>query len=127
MARFNIHSTLMLFEKSCALPDCHFVYISTGLLYREQGRRLRESDPVESLHPYGASKAAADLLIRAAAEEFQRTLTVMRPFSFTGLHDAKGRLFPSLLRRGRRRALRHVAGATDPRFSARCKTSLPRS
>ena len=56
MARFNIHSTLMLFEKSLALPDCHFVYVSTGLLYREQGRPLRESDPVESLHPYARAR-----------------------------------------------------------------------
>jgi nucleoside-diphosphate-sugar epimerase len=80
-----------------AVPECHFIYISTGLAYRQQGRPLRETDPVESLHPYGVSKAAADLLLQAAAAEFGRTLTILRPFSFTGLHDGGARLFPSLL------------------------------
>lgn len=94
---FNVHATLRLFEASCALSHCHFVYISTGLVYRCQGRPLRETDPVDTLHPYGASKAAAECLLRAGAREFGRTLTVLRPFSFTGLHDAGGRLFPSIL------------------------------
>ena len=98
MAEFNVDSTLRLFEASCELPDCHFVHISTGLVYRERGRPLCESDPLDTMHPYGASKAGADLLIRAAAADFHRKLTVLRPFSFTGVGDAEGRLFPSLLR-----------------------------
>ena len=35
---------------------------------REQGRPCREGDPIDTLHPYGASKAAADCLLRAGAE-----------------------------------------------------------
>ena len=97
MVAFNVDATLRLFQASCAIPECHFIYISTGLAYRHQGRPLRETDPVESLHPYGVSKAAADLLLQAAAAEFGRTLTILRPFSFTGLHDGGARLFPSLL------------------------------
>jgi nucleoside-diphosphate-sugar epimerase len=72
--------------------------VSTGFVYREQGRPLREDDPIDTLHPYGASKAAADTLLRAAAHRLQRHLTVVRPFSFTGVHDGGDRLFPSLLR-----------------------------
>jgi nucleoside-diphosphate-sugar epimerase len=98
MAKLNVDSTLTLFEASGEIPNCHFIHISTGLVYQEQKRPLREADSVASLHPYGASKAGADLLIRAAAAEFNRRLTVVRPFSFTGLRDAEGRLFPSLLR-----------------------------
>ena len=97
MVAFNVDATLRLFQASCALPDCEFLYISTGLVYRHQGRPLRESDPVESLHPYGVSKAAADFLLQAAATEFNRKLTILRPFSFTGIHDSGARLFPSLL------------------------------
>ncbi len=97
MVAFNVDATLRLFQSSCALPDCEFLYISTGLVYRHQGRPLRETDPVESLHPYGVSKAAADFLLQAAATEFKRNLTILRPFSFTGLHDGGARLFPSLL------------------------------
>jgi nucleoside-diphosphate-sugar epimerase len=96
-ARFNVDVTLRLFEATCELVDCHFVHISSGMVYKENGRPLLESDPLDTLHPYAASKAGGDILIRAAAIEFKRRLTVLRPFSFTGLHDATGHLFPSLL------------------------------
>ncbi len=98
LLRFNVDVSIALCEAAAAVPGCHFVYISTGLGYREQNRPLRESDPMDTLHPYGASKAAADLLVRSAAAEFDVPLTVLRPFSFTGVGDPSTRLFPSLLR-----------------------------
>jgi nucleoside-diphosphate-sugar epimerase len=94
----NVASTVALFHAACDIPDCHFVHISTGLVYSSQDRPCREHDPIDTLHPYGASKAAADCLLRAGAERLKRHLTVVRPFSFTGLHDGGDRLFPSLLR-----------------------------
>jgi nucleoside-diphosphate-sugar epimerase len=94
----NVSTTMHLFRASCDIPDCHFIHISTGLVYGSQERPCRESDPVNTLHPYGASKAAADCLLRAGAESLGRHLTIIRPFSFTGLHDGGDRLFPSLLR-----------------------------
>jgi UDP-glucose 4-epimerase len=96
MTRFNVDATLGLFESSGPYKS-HFVYISTGLVYRQQSRPVTEIDPVESLHPYGASKASADCLLRAAAAEFGRRLTLLRPFSFTGVHDGGNRLFPAIL------------------------------
>ena len=94
----NVSATVALFHAACELPDCHFIHISTGLVYSSQARPCREHDPIDTLHPYGASKAAADCLLRAGAERLKRHLTVVRPFSFTGLHDGGDRLFPSLLR-----------------------------
>jgi UDP-glucose 4-epimerase len=94
----NVSATVALFHAACELPDCHFIHISTGLVYSSQARPCREYDPIDTLHPYGASKAAADCLLRAGAERLKRHLTVVRPFSFTGLHDGGDRLFPSLLR-----------------------------
>jgi nucleoside-diphosphate-sugar epimerase len=98
LIRLNVSATVALFEASCEVDHCHFIHISTGLVYGEQDRPCREGDPVDTLHPYGASKAAADCLLRAGAERLNRHLTVIRPFSFTGLHDGGDRLFPSLLR-----------------------------
>jgi UDP-glucose 4-epimerase len=98
LIRLNVSATVALFEASCEVDHCHFVHISTGLVYGEQDRPCREGDPIDTLHPYGASKAAADCLLRAGAERLKRHLTVIRPFSFTGLHDGGDRLFPSLLR-----------------------------
>ena len=94
----NVWATMNLFRASCELQHCHFVNISTGLVYGSQPRPCREDDPVNTLHPYGASKAAADCLLRAGAERLGRHVTIIRPFSFTGLHDGGDRLFPSLLR-----------------------------
>jgi nucleoside-diphosphate-sugar epimerase len=93
----NVSATLHLFRASCAIDGCHFINVSTGLVYGSQERPCREGDPVNTLHPYGASKAAADCLLRAGAERLGRHLTIVRPFSFTGIHDGGDRLFPSLL------------------------------
>jgi nucleoside-diphosphate-sugar epimerase len=100
IAQFNVSMTLRLFE---AAPQTRFILIGSGLAYKPQGRPLREDDPLESLHPYGATRAAADLLLRAAAISTGRPLIVLRPFSFTGLDDGGGRLFPALLEAALRR------------------------
>ena len=98
LIRFNVNVSIDMCQSVSNLPGCHFIYISTGLAYRETRRPLREDDALDTPHPYGASKAAADLLVRSAAAEFDVPLTVLRPFSFTGLWDDRTRLFPSLLR-----------------------------
>ncbi len=99
----NVESTNQLFQASCEVEACHFIHISTGLVYRAQPHPCHEDDPIDTLHPYGASKAAADCLLRAGADRLNRPLTVVRPFSFTGVHDGGDRLFPSLLRAARNR------------------------
>lgn len=102
LMQFNVVSTMRLFQMNCRLAhDTHFIYVSTGLVYREQKRPLTEEDPIETLHPYGASKAASDALLEAAAAEFKRTLTILRPFAFTGKHDGGHRLFPLILEAAR--------------------------
>lgn len=96
--QLNVAATLELFRASGEIADCHFIHVSTGLVYDAQERPCHEGDPIDTLHPYGASKAAADCLLRAGADRLHRHLTIVRPFSFTGLHDGGDRLFPSLLR-----------------------------
>jgi GDP-4-dehydro-6-deoxy-D-mannose reductase len=98
LIRFNVDFTVSLCEAAARSGTSHFVFISTGLGYRSLKRPLNETDALETLHPYGASKAAADMLVRSAAVEFGLPLTVLRPFSFTGLGDDRNRLFPSILR-----------------------------
>ena len=92
----NVGGTVRLL-RATSIAGAHFVYVSTGLVYRDQGRALREEDPLESGLAYGASKAAADLLLRAGAAELQTPVTVLRPFSFTGPGDRDGRLFTAIL------------------------------
>lgn len=98
LIRFNVDFTVSLCEAAARNGTSHFIFIGTGLAYKPLDRPLAEEDALETLHPYGASKAAADMLVRSAAVEFGLPLTVLRPFSFTGLGDDRNRLFPSLLR-----------------------------
>jgi len=98
LMQFNVVSTMQLFQMNCRLDHpSHFIYVSTGLVYKEQDRPLSEDDPLGTLHPYGASKGAADAMLQAASAEFNRRLTILRPFAFTGPHDGGKRLFPLIL------------------------------
>jgi len=97
MLECNVTLSVRLCELVASIPACRFVFISSGLAYRDQGRPLCEDDPLETQHPYAASKAAADLLLRAVAAGNAGPLTVIRPFSFSGVGDMGTRLFPSLL------------------------------
>jgi nucleoside-diphosphate-sugar epimerase len=103
LLRFNVETSVRLCEAAARLAGCHFVFISSGLAYRDQGRALREQDPLDTPNPYGASKAAADVLVRAVAAKEGVPLTIVRPFSFSGVGDVGSRLFPSLLRAAVRR------------------------
>ncbi len=98
LVRFNVGASLQLCEITASVPNCQFVHISSGLAYRDQDRPLREDDPLESRHPYGVTKAVADMLLRAAAAELPLPMTIVRPFSFSGAGDTGTRLFPALLR-----------------------------
>jgi nucleoside-diphosphate-sugar epimerase len=98
LIRFNVDFTVNLCESAAISGGSHFIFIGTGMAYKPLARNLHESDALDTMHPYGASKAAADLLVRSAAVEFGLPLTVLRPFSFTGLGDDRNRLFPSILR-----------------------------
>jgi nucleoside-diphosphate-sugar epimerase len=97
LVRINVNLPLRLLEACRNRASPHFILISTALAYRNQGRPLRESDPLGTAHPYGASKAAADLVMQSAAAENLTPLTIVRAFSFTGPGDVGSRLFPSLL------------------------------
>ena len=94
----NVELPARLAEAASALDGCHFVHISSGLAYKDQGRPLLEYDPLDTMHPYGASKAEAEGKLRSVAQDRHLRLTILRPFSFTGEGDFGTRLFPSLLR-----------------------------
>lgn len=98
LIRCNVNWTVSLCECAARIEGCRFIFISTGLVYQTSTRPVAEDAPIGTQHPYGASKAAADLLIRSAAAEFGVPLTVLRPFSFTGPHDDRTRLFATILR-----------------------------
>lgn len=98
LRKVNVELPARLAEAASALNACHFAHISSGLAYKDQGRPLLEDDPLDTMHPYGASKAEAEGRLRSVAQDRHLHLTILRPFSFTGEGDFGTRLFPSLLR-----------------------------
>jgi len=98
LVQLNVNASVTMCEAAARVPGCVLIHVSSGLAYRDQGRPLREDDPLDSTHPYGATKAAADILVRACAAKEQVPLVVARPFSFSGEGDTGSRLFPRLLK-----------------------------
>jgi UDP-glucose 4-epimerase len=97
LSEVNVRLPVQLAETVARLNDCSFLHVSSGLAYRDQGRPLREDDPLETAHVYGASKAQAEKELTSFALASKLHLVIVRPFSFTGEGDVGTRLFPSLL------------------------------
>jgi nucleoside-diphosphate-sugar epimerase len=97
LTEVNVQIPMRLAKAVREIQGCSFVHVSSGLAYKDQGRPLREDDPLDTKHPYGASKAAAETRLHELAAHAEFPLTIVRPFSFTGEGDFGTRLFPSLL------------------------------
>jgi UDP-glucose 4-epimerase len=98
LRKINVELPASLAQAIIPSQNCRFVHISSGLAYKDQGRPLREDDPLGTLHAYGASKVVAEKCLQALEHDRPFPLAIMRPFSFTGEGDFGTRLFPSLLR-----------------------------
>jgi UDP-glucose 4-epimerase len=94
----NVALPVKLARVAAEIPGCVFVQLSSGLAYKDQGRPLTEDDRLVTAHPYGASKIGAERELRRLSMDRGFPLTIVRPFSFTGIGDFGSRLFPSLLR-----------------------------
>lgn len=97
----NVTMSVRLCELVAGISGCRFVFIGSGLAYRDQGRPLCEDDPLlmAGKYTYAASKAEADWCVREVAAKKAVPLVVIRPFSFSGVGDRGTRLFPSLLQK----------------------------
>ena len=85
--KVNLDGTLnVVLALAEALPDCRLIYCGSAEAYGASfraGRPLDESAPLNPVNPYGASKAAADLMVGQMAEQGLRAVRV-RPFNHTG-------------------------------------------
>ena len=83
----NLDGTLnVVLALAEALPDCRLLYCSSAEVYGASfrtGRPLDESAPLDPVNSYGASKAAADLMIGQMTKQGLRAVRV-RPFNHTG-------------------------------------------
>ena len=82
----NVTKTVALAHRFFKKYRSRFLYISSAAVYGEpRYLPIDEEHPVDPVNPYGASKAAAELLLKSMARSLQGFLyTVARPFNMYG-------------------------------------------
>lgn len=80
-------------------PDAQFVFAGSSEAYgasfnKAEGGPIVETAPLEPMSPYGATKAAADIMLRQMVHEGLKA-TVFRPFNHTGPGQGTGFVVPA--------------------------------
>lgn len=107
MSRINVAGADQFLRHAIAMDSKFFIHAGSSAEYRERAgtEPLLETDPLERVKLYGASKAAATEALLAAAHAAGFPLIVGRLFGVYGAGEAPHRLLPSLvakLNRGER-------------------------
>jgi GDP-4-dehydro-6-deoxy-D-mannose reductase len=79
-----------------AAPGCRLLFCSSAQIYGasfRDGKALDESAPLDPVDAYGASKAAADLMVGQMAKQGLRAIR-LRPFNHTGAGQGRGFVVP---------------------------------
>jgi GDP-4-dehydro-6-deoxy-D-mannose reductase len=92
--RTNTFGTLHVLEAvRRAGPSARVLVVSSAEVYGEsaaRSHRIRETEPMRPVTPYGASKAAAEIIARRYAMEWGLKVVRARPFTHTGpRHDPR--------------------------------------
>jgi UDP-glucose 4-epimerase len=99
----NVQATELLLERCRALGVRRFVFASTNAVVGNVGAtRINESSPLHPLTPYGATKAAAELLFSAYSASYAMTTVALR---FTNIYGAGMQVKDSVVARLMRAAL----------------------
>jgi nucleoside-diphosphate-sugar epimerase len=79
-------------------PGCRVIQIGSSAEYGPMNRATSETDPINPVDVYQATKGAATLLCQAYARQYGLQTMVARIYSGYGVHERPHRLFPTLYR-----------------------------
>ena len=104
MFRVNVTGTVSLiesFRKNC--PKARFLFVSSAQVYGNKARPnlIKESDGFDPVNGYGASKAAADLMVLAYAREHAMDTVVVRPHNHIGPGQSSRFVVPSFAKQAK--------------------------
>lgn len=97
IVKVNILGTLNLLEASKNTPYQIFVNTGSSSEYGIKTKSMKETDNLEPLTFYAASKAAVTLLCQVFAKEYQKPIVTVRPFSAYGPYEEKTRFIPTAI------------------------------
>lgn len=97
----NIQGTQVLLDAARAAKIDRFVQVSTDEVYGSLGPegRFKETTPLAPNSPYSASKAAADLLVRACHETYGMNTVITRCSNNYGPYQFPEKLIPLMIMR----------------------------
>jgi nucleoside-diphosphate-sugar epimerase len=93
----NVSGTFNLLEAISSLDYRRFVYLGSSTEYGSKVEPMQESDPLEPVTFFGATKAAATLICQQFARTGNRPVVILRSFSIYGYWDSPTRLIPTAI------------------------------
>lgn len=98
--RTNVQGTQTMLECALASTVARFVHVSTDEVYGSLGPKgaFTESSPLAPNSPYAASKAASDLLVRAAHHSFGLDTVTTRCSNNYGPYQFPEKLIPLMIK-----------------------------
>ena len=98
-AETNVIGTLVLLELSRKYNIGRYVQVSTDEVYGSLGKEgyFTENSPLRANSPYSASKASADLFVRANVETFGLNASITRCSNNYGPHQFPEKLIPLMI------------------------------
>lgn len=106
----NIIGTFNLLQASKDVDYKGFINFGSSSEYGKKLQPMKETDLPETDSFYGASKVAATYLSKAFAQQYNKPIITMRPFSVYGEGEADFRFIPTIIRS----ALRKEEMLLDP-------------
>jgi nucleoside-diphosphate-sugar epimerase len=93
----NVDGTLVLLETAKRCGVRRFVHVGTCFEYGSYDVPIREDFALKPTGIYGATKAAASVLMQERARALDMELLIVRPFSIWGPGDAPYHLIPQVI------------------------------
>lgn len=98
MFNSNIKLTYDILDTLKSLPIKGMVYVGSSSEYGRKNHPMKETDYLDPVTMYEATKGAASLLCQAYARTYNVPVVIARPFSVYGPHEAPHRFIPTLIR-----------------------------
>lgn len=98
MIKTNINGTLNLLNASKNIDYDIFINTGSSSEYGAKNRPMRETDLLEPISFYAATKSSATLLCQVFAKEYGKPILTLRPFSVYGPHEEEDRFIPTVIK-----------------------------
>ena len=96
--RTNIKATYNLLDATKDIPYKGFINFGSSSEYGRKGEPMKESDLLEPVTMYGATKASSTLICDVFARTFNKPIITVRPFSVYGEGEAEFRFIPTVIK-----------------------------